>query len=1267
MPIRTPSTTIVSNDDPGVAKQVSKSLSYQAEIRTEAAEVSSLDGVVTYYDSVAVQTDENTVSVVQSSENTDSVVSVYNTDKDIYVNNFSQNYTQNYTPSDGGDGVQQVIAGSNIEITSTGPGGTGIVTVNSTAISGNPFNQDLNTYDTVAFDGATITDTLGVNLSSTTAGQSKILLSKNYGSAAGQSYPLGSVAFGGSYNSTGSITYSASIGAYADGAWTSETSAPAGVVIRTGSTGSSGASTPLNFQSWVGLYGDITIDTNDDYPSSVAYDSSGNVYIVGADGYNGYVRFVAKFNSAGALVWQKKIVESSTLYYSSGDGITVDGSGNIIITLNLYDSVSAAVVIKLDQNGNIIWTRQIDSSVAVTPQLSNAGLYDVTTDSAGNIYACGSIRNVDLGLDECFLVKLDTSGSVLWQRRMSTARNLWSVKCDPSGNVYVVGETSETGTVITNTDVYKLLLAKYDSSGVQLWRNITSHTTTDNIVLRGMGLALDSANNIIVGARCANYSGSGSFGLVVKFNNSGNQQWQRYIASGVAYYGVAVDSSDNIYVSGSTYIDASQGDDVIAVKYSSNGILQWQRSLGSSGDEYLWYFNGLKNIAVHGDSYAITGYAYTGGSYSNCMVAQLKLDGSDIDSYGQFNYKQTSFPEFAGTYVTEFLSTSIFDAATQNSTPGYQALDNDYEYNLNYGSNSLDNIGGDAVYISSNRKVGIGTKPTAADLTTNNKILINGLYIGSRGENTFVGRDLSAGTGYLNTCVGTNSLNNLTSAWNNTSIGHQNLQQVTTAGWNTAIGSSILRLTTSGMNNVGIGVNVLNNNTTGGGNIGIGTQVMYYNTTGFYNTAFGIGVLNENTTGWDNFAVGYQSMTKNTTGSNNISLGYQAMNNNTSGFLNVALGFNALYNNLTGAGHFAAGSNTLLTTQQSYDNIAIGNSSLKFTTTGGHNVGLGYQALTNNTTGAFNIAFSYNALRSNTTGNDNIGIGGSTLENNTTGLENIAIGSRSLLSNISGFRNIGIGTYPLVYNTTGSDNIGIGIGALRFNTTSSNNIAVGVSALEKQTTGYENVGVGYLALNNNVTGYQNTSMGSYSMRLMTGYRNTGFGTVTLENTSTGINNTAIGYAAGRNVTTGSNNLFVGQSAGTDAVANISTQSNYIVLGNNSTTNANIKVSWTVTSDKRDKTDISDLNLGLDFVNSLRPKKFKLMDRETGQPITEFRYGFLSQDILESEGAQPVLVDDTDSENLKLKESMIIPILTKAIQELTAEVNKLKAQLEEIRK
>jgi hypothetical protein len=58
---------------------------------------------------------------------------------------------------------------------------------------------------------------------------------------------------------------------------------------------------------------------------------------------------------------------------------------------------------------------------------------------------------------------------------------------------------------------------------------------------------------------------------------------------------------------------------------------------------------------------------------------------------------------------------------------------------------------------------------------------------------------------------------------------------------------------------------------------------------------------------------------------------------------------------------------------------------------------------------------------------------------------------------------------------------------------------------------------------------------------------------------------------------------------------------------------------------------------------------------------------LSQDILESEGAQPVLVDDTDSENLKLKESMIIPILTKAIQELTAEVNKLKAQLEEIRK
>ena len=76
---------------------------------------------------------------------------------------------------------------------------------------------------------------------------------------------------------------------------------------------------------------------------------------------------------------------------------------------------------------------------------------------------------------------------------------------------------------------------------------------------------------------------------------------------------------------------------------------------------------------------------------------------------------------------------------------------------------------------------------------------------------------------------------------------------------------------------------------------------------------------------------------------------------------------------------------------------------------------------------------------------------------------------------------------------------------------------------------------------------------------------------------------------------------------------------------------------------------------------LLPKEFKLMDRETQEATSGTRYGFLAQDILAQEN-EPVLIDSSDLENLKMKESLLVPILVKAIQELKAEIDQLKNQL-----
>ncbi len=153
----------------------------------------------------------------------------------------------------------------------------------------------------------------------------------------------------------------------------------------------------------------------------------------------------------------------------------------------------------------------------------------------------------------------------------------------------------------------------------------------------------------------------------------------------------------------------------------------------------------------------------------------------------------------------------------------------------------------------------------------------------------------------------------------------------------------------------------------------------------------------------------------------------------------------------------------------------------------------------------------------------------------------------------------------------------------------------------------------------------------------------------------GDNNILLGYNSGYSLTTGENNIFIGYNAGNE----FTTESNRIVLGNNEITNAYINVSWTVTSDARDKGNIQEIPYGLDFIDQLNPIQYNWIHRETGLIKDEIaRYGFLAQDI-QTIDSSSILVDNSDPEHLKLRESMIIPILVKSIQELKQEIETLK--------
>ena len=358
----------------------------------------------------------------------------------------------------------------------------------------------------------------------------------------------------------------------------------------------------------------------------------------------------------------------------------------------------------------------------------------------------------------------------------------------------------------------------------------------------------------------------------------------------------------------------------------------------------------------------------------------------------------------------------------------------------------------------------------------------------------------------------------------------------------------------------------------------------------------------------------------------NVAIGGAALNANTTGASNTAVGTSALAANTVGAYNTACGMNALLT------NL-----------TGTSNTALGYDTLRANTTGASNTALGYSSLSTNITGSDNVAVGQFALRLNT-GDANTAVGVRALDANSTGTNNSAFGRYALIANTTGVNNTAVGASALAANTVATGNTAVGFSALTTTTTGDLNTAVGSTSLFSNQTGVRNTAVGHTALYACVGSFNTALGQDTLNSVTSGSNLTAIGY---------------------DADASSATATNEVTLGNASVATLRCQVtSITAISDERDKTNIGNIPVGLEFINRLKPREFTWNMRD-GSKVGIQEMGFIAQELDQAQKEEgvtiPGLVFKANPDRLEAAPGYLLPILVKAIQELSARVKELEAR------
>jgi Beta-propeller repeat len=258
----------------------------------------------------------------------------------------------------------------------------------------------------------------------------------------------------------------------------------------------------------------------DDVGYGVAVDGSGNAYLTGS--FQGAVNFgsgllasaggadafVLKVDTAGNTLWSRSFGAAGD---DVGNGVAVDGAGNAYLTGSFHGAVdfgtgalasaggSDVFVVKLDSNGNTLWSRRFGGSA---DGVGNG----VALDGSGNPYLTGSFHGaVDLGSGplasaggaDIFALKLDTTGATVWSRAFGGPSDDLgsSVAVDGSGNAYLTG--SFQGAVdfgagpLTSAGGTDIFLLKLDPTGSPSWSNVYGGPSND----LGSAVTLDGTGN----------------------------------------------------------------------------------------------------------------------------------------------------------------------------------------------------------------------------------------------------------------------------------------------------------------------------------------------------------------------------------------------------------------------------------------------------------------------------------------------------------------------------------------------------------------------------------------------------------------------------------------------------------------------------------------------------------------------------------------------------------------------------------------------------
>ncbi|MBK9332720.1 MAG: SBBP repeat-containing protein [Ignavibacteria bacterium] len=253
---------------------------------------------------------------------------------------------------------------------------------------------------------------------------------------------------------------------------------------------------------------------------------------------------------------------------------------------------------------------------------SSQTAYDIATDSSGNIYVTGS-HSKGYSETDMVTVKYNSSGQYQWARTYNLSpdytsevgKSIATCRMGTKTFIYTAGE------VYTSGSQY-ITIIKYDDSGNQIWQRNYDPGTQGDFVAK---LITDASGN------CYITGGISSNPFVAKLDSSGTFIFNTVvpIPSGYTYSqanDMAIDAAGNLYATGSC--DTSNSKYYLTFKYNTAGALQWLK-MYKTAETYTSTARSIK-IGNSGKIY-ITGEYYTApGHFDYLTIKYNPVTGDTI-------------------------------------------------------------------------------------------------------------------------------------------------------------------------------------------------------------------------------------------------------------------------------------------------------------------------------------------------------------------------------------------------------------------------------------------------------------------------------------------------------------------------------------------------------------------------------------------------------------------------------------------------------------